>query len=368
MGAHPRGTSVVTFNRTRISLQELVEKHPNEILGKATAEKFSNRFPYLFKVLAASKPLSIQAHPNLFQARRGFNIEKEQGIALEAYNRNYKDENHKPECICALTDFWALNGFRNLSEIIKYMNKILPDELNNMLKRDEGHAVANGLKIFFRNIMSLKNSVKGRILDAALRYAAASDQEDIVSQWMLKLQDEYPGDIGVLSPIFLNLVCLKPGEAMFLEAGELHAYLEGVGIELMANSDNVLRGGLTPKHIDVAELMNILNFKEKQIAILKPVEIRPCEQTYTTSAEEFALSVIRVGDGDIYSSPLIRSAEILLCTQGEGIVESLEAAAPLNIQAGVSILVPASVKYYNISGKLALYKASVPVSVFNCNF
>ncbi len=361
MGAHPRGASMAEFDDAIMSLPDLVKKYPNEILGKVAAEKFSDGFPYLFKVLAAAKPLSIQAHPNRFQARQGFKKENDKKIEIDAHNRNYKDENHKPECICALTDFWALNGFRKIPEILSYMNRISSGRLDNELKALEMKQDSNGLKKFFSEMMTLDLKRKQQIIDTAVTNAAGMKKDDMAFGWIVKLHDEYPGDIGVLSPIILNLICLKPGEALFLQAGELHAYLDGVGIELMANSDNVLRGGLTPKHIDVPELLKVLNFKEKEMEILIPEEVRPCELAYPGKADEFVLSVIRVNDQKTYSSPLTRSVEILLCTEGTGTVRSSGQEESMTITKGTSILVPAAVKNYSISGKAVLYKAAVPV-------
>ena len=218
--------------------------------------------PFLFKVLAAAKPLSIQAHPNRDQAREGFARENRQKISLNAFNRNYKDENHKPEIICALEPFWALKGFRRVEEIILLMDKIgirasLEEDLNALRRRPN----QEGLKTFFRALINDGEGTADRVLREAVEQCEKLADDDPAFEWVIKLSEAYPDDIGILSPILLNLVHLQPGEAMNIPAGELHAYLEGAGIELMANSDNVLRGGLTPKYVDVSELLNILTFK-----------------------------------------------------------------------------------------------------------
>ena len=186
-------------------------------------------------------------------------------------------------------------------------------------------------------------------------------EDDYVFQWMIDLNKQYPSDIGVLSPILLNLVCLEPGQAMFLPAGELHAYLDGVGIELMANSDNVLRGGLTKKHVDVEELLNVLNFNEGETEVLPATQINHCERIYESRAEEFVLSVINLQAGTTYHSPAKRSVEILLCMDGNAMISDLESRMKIDLPKGRSVLIPAVVKKYRIKGDATIYKASVPV-------
>jgi mannose-6-phosphate isomerase len=181
-----------------------------------------------------------------------------------------------------------------------------------------------------------------------------------VFEWMLKLDAEYPGDIGVLSPALLNLVKLRPGQAMFLHAGRLHAYLDGVGMELMANSDNVLRGGLTPKHIDVPELLSVLTFDQQELVILEPGNERPCERAYASDAREFKLTVIGVSAGLSYMSPDDRSVEIMICTDGVARLTNPESKATLELSKGMSVLIPSALRRYSIEGAATIYKASVP--------
>jgi mannose-6-phosphate isomerase len=361
MGAHPKAPSKVKLNGRWMSLMKLIEKNPKDILGKEVAEKYSNRLPYLFKVLAAAKPLSIQAHPSLAQAKEGFIRENSLGIPFDANNRNYKDDNHKPECICALTFFWALNGFRKISGILALLEKICPQGLKSDLNNLRGEPNSLGLKKFFQAIMTMSRAQQNQIIADAIINAQKFTEEDQAYKWMIDLHNEYPADIGVFSPILLNLICLKPGQAMFLPAGELHAYLDGVGIELMANSDNVLRGGLTPKHVDVPELLNVLNFEERELYILSPKESNECERIYSSRAEEFVLSVITLKRDLTCYSPTNRSVEILLCTDGEAIITDLGNNDKLAFGRGKSIIIPSAVKRYCIEGNATLYKAAVPV-------
>jgi mannose-6-phosphate isomerase len=361
MGAHPKAPSLVKYDDKWLSLLELIKQFPADILGKDIAAKFDNKLPYLFKVLAASKPLSIQAHPGIKQAKQGFEREIKLGIPLDSPNRNYKDENHKPECICALTPFMALCGFRKISEIISLMEKIclkvLYKELNN-LKRQSN---SEGLKSFFHSIITINGWRKKQIIELAITNAQKLSEANPSFKWMINLYKEYPDDMGIFAPILLNLISLKPGQALFLPSGELHAYLDGLGIELMANSDNVLRGGLTKKHIDVPELLNVLNFEETHVNILLSQKDKDCEGVYHSMAEEFVLSVISDEKNISYTSPEKRSVEIILCTDGKACITDISINENIPLKKGTSVIIPSSVNKYSIEGKATLYRASVPV-------
>ena len=361
MGAHPKAPTKVKCNGKWRSLLALIDENSKDILGEKVAPKFQNRLPYLFKVLAAAKPLSIQAHPSLEQAKKGFKRENKLSIPLDAPDRNYKDDNHKPECICALTFFWALNGFRKISAIVSLLERICPQGLKKEFDFLRQKPDSDGLKHFFQTVMTMDRKSQKQVVDDAVKNVQPVKGDNKAYQWMIDLNKEYPSDIGVLSPIILNLICLEPGQAMFLPAGTLHAYLDGVGIELMANSDNVLRGGLTPKHVDVQELLNILDFEEREINILDMKRINPCEYRYESHAEEFALSIIKVKTDMDYYSPDKRCVEILLCTDGDALVTDLAENKCVHVKKGMSILIPAVVKKYGIKGDAVFYKAAVPI-------
>lgn len=361
MGAHPKAPSQVLSDGIWRSLPEVIQESPAETLGQEVAARFSNKLPFLFKVLAAARPLSIQAHPNKEQAEQGFARENELGVPLDAPQRNYRDDNHKPEIICALTPFCALNGFRKLEEALRLLEKIRVPGLAEIVSFLRSHPNRDGLKKFFNHLMTTDRGKQRKIVEQAVNSAEQQTNEEPVWTWMIKLNEEYPGDMGVLSPLFLNLVRLKPQQAMYLPAGELHGYLEGVGIELMANSDNVLRGGLTPKHIDVQELLTVLNFTDGDLNILGPENLTFGEAIYSTEAEEFVLSVMRLNKGAPFSSPRNRSVEIMICTEGEVSVTDLSAGDITRLTRGISIIVPAAVEQYRIEGEATLYKATVPV-------
>ena len=361
MGAHPRAPSTVILHGKQTSLRELIRENPIDILGKSVAGRFGNTLPFLFKVLAATKPLSIQAHPNEDKAREGFEREKRQKIPLSAPNRNYKDENHKPEIICALKPFWVLKGFRKVEEILLLLDKIGTPTLEDERNALGGQPNREGLKNFFKALITLEKGRKAQIISEVLEGCKKVTEQYPAMEWVGKLSESYPKDIGILSPILMNPVHLQEGEAINIPAGELHAYLEGAGIELMANSDNVLRGGLTPKHVDVQELLNILTFKTDKIDLLKPKQRKDGEKVYATATDEFILSVLDVHKDTLFQSPTERSVEIMICVEGTARITDLGIGEVLPLKKGSSFIVPAAVAQYQIEGPATIYKASVPL-------
>ena len=361
MGAHPKAPSMANCDGKWISLQKLIDTKPQEILGIEVAKRFNNKLPYLFKVLAAAKPLSIQAHPSLEQAKEGFEKENRLGIPLDAKNRNYKDDNHKPECICALSEFWALCGFRNISDIIFLMREVCPVGLAEELNMLESNTNPRGLKQFYTNLMTMEAKSQEQIIKEAVQNAKNRTDEDSTFFWIVRIAEEYPSDIGILSPTILNLIRLKPGQALFLRAGELHAYLKGLGMELMANSDNVLRGGLTPKHVDVPELLKALNFKYHPISILEGVPVTKNERVFETPAAEFVLSTISVTEEQPYQHPGQKSIEILICIEGSANLSGYDSNENYSVKKGDSLIITAAAEGYKITGEAVFYKAMVPV-------
>ncbi|MFH1762517.1 MAG: mannose-6-phosphate isomerase, class I [bacterium] len=359
MGAHPGAPSIVVSQNIEFPLIDYVKQNPEVVLGKRCMELYGPELPFLFKVLAAADPLSIQAHPNRDQAKAGFKRENDLGIALDAYNRNYKDDNHKPEIISAITPFWALKGFRKIESMVKIFKKFNIDSLRSRLHELEKNKNKIGLKKFYTDIMSLDAGIKQESVKQAVDQSLAIKNNEI-TRWIIKLNKYYPGDIGVLSPIMLNLICLKPGQALFLSAGEPHVYLEGVGVELMANSDNVLRGGLTPKHVDAAELINTLTFSDGEVDILTPSKKHGnTESEYSSLAQEFKLSIIEIDNNSKYTKNNNCSAEILICMHGACQITDIKINENLEMKKGASILIPANVETYEIKGNAKLYKAAI---------
>jgi mannose-6-phosphate isomerase len=359
MGAHPKAPSSIRYQGAWHRLDQVIERHPESFIGIAAMDRFGNELPFLFKILAVSLPLSIQAHPNASQARSGFALETKQQVELDAGHRNYKDDRHKPECICALTPFQGLCGFRGKDEMLRLAESVWPETHQAVLKLLQDH----GIKPFFEHLMMLPKDPRIDLVSRAIARTRALGGEAAPFSWMLRLQQQYPGDIGVLSPLLLNLVELKPGQALFLDAGQLHAYLDGVGVELMANSDNVLRGGLTPKHVDVPELLNILNFSAMRLNILEPRAMDDASENYYPSpVDDFRLSVIKVQPSKPHvcdnRSP---GPEILLCTDSREGLQCRQNRTVVTLSQGRSLFVPAAVTGYSLHGSGTAFKASINI-------
>jgi mannose-6-phosphate isomerase len=301
MGVHSAGISTVTDIGER--LDTFMERNLWDPL------------PFLFKVIAADKPLSIQAHPSKAQAIIGFEQENRKGFSIDAPERNYKDPNHKPEIICALTPFKAMVGFREIAEIRLLLDIFgLNDDHFIRLKA----ALENGLRSFLQTLFELPIETKNRISTYILENCQILCVKNLnfarIWETAAFFATLHNGDPSVLSPLYLNLIDLEPGEAMFLPSGVLHAYIHGFAVELMANSDNVLRGGLTSKHIDVEELLNILKFSP-----FKPDVLRPSPIKYPAQTEEFSLSVLKNAENLNEKGPAIVlvTEGILTISEGE---------------------------------------------------
>jgi mannose-6-phosphate isomerase len=319
MGVHPEGPSEIP--ELPGLLPDLIGRDPARYLGKEVAEAFRG-LPFLFKLLAAEKPLSIQAHPDLAQARSGWERENSLDIPPGAPRRNYKDPNHKPEIICALGDFTAMAGFREPSEIRSLLRLFRCPVLAPLLEALDAPAgtagSAEALKRFLGALFSL-GAEDQRALGAHARgFAGDSPPAAYAEEWKLaaRFAELYPEDPALIAPLYLNLVTLRRGEAMNIPAGILHAYVRGFGVELMANSDNVLRGGLTPKHIDIGELTAILRFAPFTPEILKPAAAGDGLEAYPSPFGEFSLYRLHGREGAAFPFPL-RGPAILLILEGE---------------------------------------------------
>jgi len=311
------------------------------MLGAASAHRFGARMPYLLKLLAADTPLSLQAHPSLEQARRGFLREEALGVPRTAAHRNYKDDNHKPELLCALTPFSALCGFRPPSEIARIFGALgvstsrvgltEPIEAANQDGGDRA-TLAAAFRSHFALTLDERSALVRDVRDRAERALTESTLDPTAKtalSWLVRLGELYPNDVGVVQSAFLNVLELAPFEAIYLPAGNLHAYLGGFGVEIMASSDNVLRGGLTPKHVDADELMRVLDFSPRsdwrivpREDLESPREGGAVRYVYETPAPEFELSRVVVPRGSSISVGAIGlGPRILVATRGTLVAE-----------------------------------------------
>ena len=345
MGAHPKASSDVIDPVTHqiISLESLIHSAPEEYLGQKVTAHFA-RLPYLFKVLCAAQPLSVQVHPNKAYAEVGFAKENSAGIALDSPIRNYKDDNHKPELIYALTPFKAMNAFRPLDEIAQLFNFVSAAHpyIQIFIQSPSEETLAK----LFAQILNLSGEQKELalgVLKAALNSRQGEPWNSIKQMAIL-----YPEDNGLFAPLLLNTIELQPGEAMFLYARTPHAYLEGVGLEVMANSDNVLRAGLTHKHIDIPELIANIDFKPTPASQLlnEPVKTGNIWK-YHIPVEDFSFNIYSINHSGVDLTN--NSASILFCIEGSLVLSSGHEEVILS--AGESVFLPAYERNISIRGK-----------------
>jgi mannose-6-phosphate isomerase len=358
MGAHPKAPSLIAVGDEWIPLDQAIIKDPVAFLGEAAALKHGTRLPFLFKVLAVDQPLSIQAHPDKDHAKVGYALENRLQINVESSKRNYRDDNHKPECICAINPFWAMVGFRPFSEIASLFKMICPGAIQQVAPLKKAFKKKD-LSNLYRSLMTLKNSEKRNVIEEAVLHAKNFMEKDPAFDWIPTLHSHYPDDIGVISPLLLNVVMLQPGEALFLPPGTLHAYLKGVGIELMANSDNVLRGGLTVKNVDVKALFKVAIFESISPRVLNPVPVEAGISVYPSEVDDFELSVFNLEFKSSYRNEDPHGIEIFLVTRGSVLMTDEGNQRSLSLGQGQSALIPSVVSPYRIEGEGILYRASV---------
>ncbi|EKM5064980.1 mannose-6-phosphate isomerase [Cronobacter turicensis] len=343
MGAHPKSSSKIQDDQGRTrALREVIDADKTALLGAPVAERFGE-LPFLFKVLCADQPLSIQVHPNKKASEEGFARENAAGIPLDAAERNYKDPNHKPELVFALTPFLAMNAFREFSEIVSLLQPVAG--AHTAIAHFLAEPNADRLRDLFAGLLNMQGEEKSRAL-AVLKATVASQQGE---PWdtIRFIAQFYPDDSGLFSPLLLNVVKLNPGEAMFLFAETPHAYLQGVALEVMANSDNVLRAGLTPKYIDIPELVANVKFVAKPAAqLLTQPEKDGAALEFPIPVEDFAFSL-----HDLQSQPqrlAQESAAILFCVEGEAVLSKGDER--LTLKPGESAFVAANESPVNVSG------------------
>ncbi|GGX17003.1 mannose-6-phosphate isomerase, class I [Streptomyces malachitofuscus] len=345
MGAHPGAPS----RTDRGTLVEVIDADPQRELGPDTVAKFGPRLPFLLKLLAAGAPLSLQVHPDLTQAKEGYADEERRGVPVTAPHRNYKDANHKPELVCALTEFDGLCGFRDPLRAAELLDGLGVDSLKPYVDLLHAHPEEAALREVLTAILTADPEEMARTVTET---AAACDRLGGPYAPYADVAHHYPGDPGVIAAMLLNHVRLQPGEALFLGAGVPHAYLDGLGVEIMANSDNVLRCGLTPKHVDVPELLRIVRFEARDPGVLRPEAGPDGEEVYETPIDEFRLSRYVLPEGGATHDLTLATPQILLCTAGS--VRSGEQ----ELTPGRSVFVPAG-EQAHVSGTGTLFRATV---------
>jgi mannose-6-phosphate isomerase len=343
MGAHPKSSSKITDASGQVrSLRDVIDADKATLLGREIADRFGE-LPFLFKVLCADNPLSIQVHPNKKASEEGFAKENAAGIPLDAAERNYKDPNHKPELVFALTPFLAMNAFREFSGIVSLLQPVSGAHTSIAHFLQEPNA--ERLSQLFASLLNMQGDEKSRAL--AVLKAALDSQQGEPWETIRFIARFYPDDSGLFSPLLLNVVKLNPGEAMFLFAETPHAYLQGTALEVMANSDNVLRAGLTPKYIDIPELVANVKFTPKPAAeLLTQPSKQGAELDFPIPVDDFAFSLhdLSTQGADVGQ----QSAAILFCLEGEAVLQKGEQR--LVLKPGESAFVAANESPVSLSG------------------
>lgn len=354
LGAHPLAPSLVAGRR----LDELVQADP-AVIGEASRQAFGDALPFLVKVLSARHALSLQVHPSRAQAEEGFARENRAGIALDAPERTYKDDWPKPEILIALDEFHTLSGFRDPKRTAALFAGLgVADELASVIGPLTERKGAAAMAEVFLDVLSLDGErarLSELVCAAAMKHKDSGGELGKFAQTVLDLDEVFPGDHGILAALLMNRVVLAPGEAVYVPAGRMHAHLRGTGVEVMANSDNVIRGGLTPKHVDVGELVKVVEFDAGDPVITRPVAVGHGIDLYPADCPEFA--VWRVHCGEAVTLPGAGSARVLLQVEGHSRLEST--AQQLELARGQAAFLAADEADPTISGDgLAFVTAS----------
>ncbi|MEC3994512.1 mannose-6-phosphate isomerase, class I [Actinacidiphila sp. DG2A-62] len=364
MGAHPGAPSRIDRGDGPVPLDAVIAADPAAELGDSTVKRFGPRLPFLFKVLAAGAPLSVQVHPDLAQAKAGFADEEARGVPADAPERNYKDANHKPEMIVALSPFDGLCGFRYPTEAADLLESLDVDALRPYADILRAHPEDQALREVLAAVLGAEPAAIAETVHAAAEAAARLADTpgtpyaaDLAAY--AKAARSFPGDRGLIAAMLLTYVRLQPGEALYLGAGVPHAYLDGLGVEIMANSDNVLRCGLTPKHIDVPELLRIVRFEAGDPGVLRPEAAPDGEEVYAAPIDEFRLSRYGLAPGADARLLGPGTPQILLCTSGRAQVRTAGDDGPgLTLSRGESAYVPAAERV-ELTGEGTVFRATV---------
>lgn len=347
IGAHPGDPSrLLGANGDERSLLDALGDDPVRQLGAGCLSKWGNRLPFMLKLLAADEALSLQAHPSAKQAAEGYAREEAAGIPRDAPNRDYPDPMAKPELLCAISEFHALIGFRDVHRSVELLKTLDAPGLMPYTGLLAEAPDAEGLRALFTTWVSLPqptlDNLVPEVLEACVAHVRDRGEFDTECRTVLELGEAYPGDAGVLCSMLLNRITLQAGEAIYLPAGNLHAYLRGTGLEVLGNSDNVLRCGLTPKHVNVPELLRVLDFTSGDMPVRHGEQLAPNLFVYRVDAEEFELTKLRWEPGETGGVRLEHGGpQIMVCIEGAVRLQR-EGGSSQRLGRGQSAWIPAS--------------------------
>jgi mannose-6-phosphate isomerase len=352
VGAHPAGPSVLRRDQGPTTLDAIIAADPLGELGAASLRRFGSRLPFLLKILAAEQALSIQVHPDQAQAEAGFHAENARGTPIDSPERNYVDDWPKPELLCALTPFEALAGFRPAGEAADLLDALdLPElvSLSHDLRTESDRRTA------LSRILNWPAPDRSRLLERVVAACSRLTGEfEPAAAAAVRVAVDHPGDMGILASLLLRHLTLEPGEALVMPAGGIHAYLHGVGIEVLANSDNVVRAGLTPKHVDIPELLRLVD-PAVDVPRLRARELSPTVSVFDAGVPEFCLYRL-----DLTAEPTGlpgAGPRLVLCVEGEVVLE--DESAPVKLPRGGAAFVPAADGPVTATGPAVLFAVTV---------
>ena len=356
MGAHPSAPSGVERAGTRTTLDAVIAADPARELGPRCAARFGGRLPFLLKVLAAEQALSIQVHPSREQAEAGYLAENERGLAPGDKSRNYVDDWPKPEILCALTPFEILAGMRSTADAAALLRGLGVSELAPLATALASTPDQAALSVALATILTWpaagRGALVGDVAAACERIAARGGEYAAACAATARLAGEHRGDLGIVASLLLRHAVLRPGDAVFLPAGGLHAYLHGAGVELLANSDNVVRAGLTAKHVDVPELLKLTD-PAVEVPVIEPRPLGGGVSVYDSPAPEFRLYRAELGPGEVTLPG--GGARIVLCVDGVGTLRA--SSGTLKVARGESCYLSAADGAVAVSGPATAFIA-----------
>jgi len=361
IGDHPKAPSSALIGDCPVKLPDWISADPDAVLGPQVRRRYGDSLPFLVKLLAAAQPLSIQVHPNAEQAREGYAREQRQGVPLESPRRSYCDPNGKLEILIALTRFSALFGFRGDAEVEQLVALHAGPQAAKLLT--EPHRVPQAARLplapaLLYHLLDLDPGAKLALCRELQQRADHPDRGDELARWVSRLCRRYPQDATAIAPLLLNLVTLEPGQALVARPGTVHSYLEGFGVEVMTPSDNVVRGGLTPKHVDLPELRGLTSPRPAAAEVLGPTLLSPTRTSYRAGVLEFEVTAEALTEARQVVHRIDPGPGILLCLAGRCELEARDSTTSLELAPGEAALLPARVREYWLRGPARLFSVT----------